>query len=122
MNIEIIFDNGGGATLQDRDNNYMHYYQNMDQLANDVIDLKDGGTTLDWDGNEFEEYLQIQKDNAEDPDEIEEDDIFIDPSYDDIRNGGYRVFTIEDLLDYAKNIDIDDISWGNIRDTVQALI
>lgn len=126
MNIEIIFDNGGGATLQDRDNYYMHSYDNMDQLAEDIICLRDGGKTIDWDGNEFDEYMEVQKQAAEecgdDPDEIEDDDIFIDPSYDDIRNGGYVVFDLDELLDYAQATDVDDIGWGNIRDTVQAII
>jgi len=125
MNIDIIFNNGGGVTLQDRDNYYMHYYDNMEQLAEDIINLRDGGTTSDWDGNEFGEYkdlqVQVAEECGDDPDEIEDDDIFIDPRYDEIRNGGYVIFDLDELLDYAQATDVDDIGWGNIRDTVQAI-
>jgi len=123
--IEIIFDNGGGATLQDRDNRYIHNYQDMDQLAVDVIDLRDGGSTADWDGNEYDDYVETQKqaaiDCGDDPDDLPDDTGFIDPSYDDIRNGGYRVYNLDELLSEANDADLDDVSWNNIRKTLIAI-
>ncbi len=51
-NIEIAFDNGGGAVLISKD--YAHSYMDGKQLATDVRALLDGGDTRDWDGNDDE--------------------------------------------------------------------
>ena len=46
----VIFDNGGGTTLQTA--KFCHNYDTGAQAAVDVKVLLDGGNTSDWDGNE----------------------------------------------------------------------
>lgn len=94
----VIFDNGGGATLQL--GKFAHYYQDMSQSAEDVaVYLKDGNTD-GWDG-------------------YEEDAAELNPSYEDIRNGGYRVYCLDDIIEESKNDDCT--GWGNINDFCVAL-
>jgi hypothetical protein len=125
MNIEIIFDNGGGITIQNTDDPYyIHYYDDATQAAQDIIDLNNGGDTAEWDGNEYEDYMSTQRQAAEeygdDPDDVPDDAALIDPSYDDIHNGGYRVFTLGKIMDAVDDPGGDDhISWGNVLEVVQ---
>jgi hypothetical protein len=87
---DVIFDNGGGTTLQ-TDDGFAHYYDDAAQAANDVKVLLDGGDTSDWDGNEEEDGCRMEYD------------------YDDERNGGYLWHSRADverivkagLLEYA---------------------
>ena len=91
MKATIIFDNGGGITLQLGD--YGHYYDNPKQAARDYNDYLVSGSTNDWEGHE-EEALEL------------------DPTYDEISNGGYRVYNSEEI---AAEVDDEDSSgWGNI--------
>ncbi len=48
--VEILFDNGGGITLQTE--GYAHYYDDPAQAAHDYKVIADGGDTSDWDGND----------------------------------------------------------------------
>jgi hypothetical protein len=49
-NFALIFDNGGGITLQTE--NFCHYYSGTEeQTATDVADLLDGSDPQYWDGN-----------------------------------------------------------------------
>ena len=53
ISFDLIFDNGGGITLQTSD--YCHNYSNPGQAARDVIGLLAcGGDTVGWDSNEPE--------------------------------------------------------------------
>ena len=54
---QIHFDNGGGATLQVRDDQFVHHYDDMQQLATDVGALLKGDIFKLWDGHEPEFYL-----------------------------------------------------------------
>jgi len=67
---EIIFDNGGGTTLQ-TDSGYRHHYGEASQAAEDVKILLAGGDTGNWDGNEADDWDAMEYD------------------YDVERNGGY---------------------------------
>ena len=94
--VNVIFDNGGGVTLQLGD--WAHYYQDMAQAATDLKAYKATGNTDGWDGHEDE--------SAE-----------LEPTYDQIRNGGYRVYhSIADIKAAA-----EDTSWCNIRDFAKYL-
>ena len=96
--LQIVFDNGGGVTLQTSDG-YAHYYQDMRLAAVDAMAFADSGSTDGWDGN--------------DPDAL------INHTHDQINNGGYRVYDQDDVRDYMHvRIDEDDDnqSWQNIRD------
>jgi len=61
VDYKLYCDNAGGITLETSDN-YMHYYNDMYQLANDITELQNGETTETWDGNEVDEI----RDNAPD--------------------------------------------------------
>jgi len=112
QNIQIIFDNGGGITLQKTSKpHYMHYYNDPCQTAEDIKALLSGDNPASWEGNEYGQEVG--------PDD--EKQTILDPSYDDIRNGGYRVYDLAELMDAVKDADLDDISWGNLRDLITEL-
>ena len=95
MNYTIIFDNGGGITLQIGD--WAHWYQNPRYAADDFRTYILTGNTDGWDGYEKEAFD-------------------LDPSDDEIRNGGYRVYNdIGSLL-----ADSEETSWGNIQEFAEA--
>jgi len=84
----LIFDNGGGLTLQLP--NFAHYYDYMDQAAEDIANYINIGTTEGWEGHE-EEAAEF------------------DPTYDEI---GCRVYTIEEIVEECKKED--STGWANI--------
>lgn len=94
-NERVIFDNGGGITVQLGD--WAHWYNDPKQAAEDVSEYVKNPNTDDWDGHE--------DDAAE-----------LDPSHDDIRNGGYRIWMVGD----DTNQDYRE-SWGNASDFFTAL-
>lgn len=74
----IVLDNGGGIVLQ-LGAEYAHYYQDAKQAADDLRTYLADGNTDGWDGHD-------------------EDALSVEPTDEEIRNGGYRVFTdYEDL-------------------------
>lgn len=103
INATVIFDNGEGITLQ-LENTWAHYYGGYDgyvkHAAEDYKAYLDTGDTEGWEGHE-------------------EDALELDPSYDDIRNGGYRIFTDTDIADLLEQDEIDN--WGNVEDFCEAL-
>lgn len=96
ISIEIIFDNAGGITIQTGD--FVHCYDDASAAARDVRALMSGSDPGDWDGNE--------------------PDCRLDPTDDEVRNGGYRVLTPDCFVGgkYA------DSSWRNVRDFQSAFI
>ncbi len=102
MDITIIADNGGGLTLQlvdDYDQRYQHHYMSPTQCAGDIKIVQEDGSFEGYDGNE-----------AEDEDG---NDCWLYPTYDQIRNGGYRILS-------ADQLDVES-SWRNIRELARAL-
>jgi len=95
LNGKLIFDNGGGLALQ-LNNIYAHWYQNMSQAAEDLKVYLEEGNTEHWDGHE-EESMEL------------------DPDYEQIQNGGYRVYSMEDIVSMSKE-EYMDSGWGNVRD------
>ena len=92
-NFEIIFDNGGGATLQVNGTEYVHNYDDMAQLSADVKALADGADVADWDGNDQEVFIS--------------DDVY----WQHAPNGGYKAIDQDDWQD-----DHTDSSWRNIAE------
>ena len=84
----VIFDNGGGITVQFY--GWAHYYDNEAQAAHDVVEWIKTHDTSDWDGHE-------------------DDALSLEPTGDDIRNGGYRVVQIVDLPKALESLQ----GWGN---------
>ena len=112
INPDIIFDNGGGATLQI--DGYIHKYVDMDQLVDDLTAIleDDGDPIADgWDGNEIEDYDEI------------------DVSWEDERNGGYRSYSLGLLLNIVKageadardSFDMPGDGWHNVVKTLKGL-
>lgn len=96
ISYEIIFDNGGNATLQTE--SYCHQYSDMQQLASDVRNLIACGDTSDWDGNETESRI-----SDEDYQEHAQD-------------GGYKCIT-----DVANLGDHNETNWENVREFCNAI-
>lgn len=98
IDAKVIFDNAGGITLQLGE--WAHYYQDPKQAARDYNDYLQDGNTDGWDGHE-DESLEI------------------DPTYDQIRNGGCRVYGADDISEATEGDEHN--SWGNINDFIAAL-
>lgn len=98
----VIFDNGGGATLQVSPCGYAHHYDDMEQLAMDVIALADGDDADDWDGHEDAARIPLEH------------------LRDHIDTGGHRV-----LYRVLSQGDWDQAdagsSWRNVRDYAKSI-
>lgn len=70
-NERVIFDNGGGITVQLH--GWAHYYQDPTQAAQDIAEWLKNHDTIGWEGHEIEALA-------------------CDPTYDEIRNGGYWIW------------------------------
>ena len=78
--LEIIADNGGGLVIQTPD--YIHYYNDPKQAAEDFAKLANGEDTGDWDGNFLDE----------------DDGDFLVVSRQDEANGCYEIYSADDVL------------------------
>jgi hypothetical protein len=94
-----IFDNGGGITLQL--GAFAHHYSDPELAAANWQDYANNPDPSDWEGHE--------------PEALE-----IDPTYDQISNGGYRVFASEEI-EAEVGKDQEDQSWNNVRSFIVAL-
>ena len=97
----IIFDNGGGITLQLP--GYTHSYDagSIEQCADDLSEWISDEDTSGWDGNEEEAVF--------------------DPTVEDISSGGYRVETVDAFMSLPL-CEVRDSAWGNnVRDLYAAL-
>lgn len=96
--VTIICDNGGGFTVQLPE--WAHYYEgnsfHFTQAAEDIMAFFEHGNTHTWEGHE-------------------EDAMDLNPTDEQIRNGGYLVFYGIDELLSAESC------WGNVRDLQIAL-
>lgn len=97
MKGKLIFDNTGGLTVQLP--GFAHHYQDMTQAAGDVADYIKDCDTNGWEGHE-------------------EDAAELDPTDEQIRNGGYRVIYLDDIINMTKE---ELNTWGNIQDFCEAL-
>jgi hypothetical protein len=92
----IILDNGGGVTLQMGE--FAHYYDDMGVAANDIGVWMHEGNTDDWEGNDIEAGT-------------------LEPTDDEIRNGGYRIIRMDRRVDTRSSligeIDKAGAEWGN---------
>jgi hypothetical protein len=99
MGYRIIADNGGGITLQ-IDARWAHYYDGQPgndakAVVRDVLAYESNGLDDTWDGNE--------------PEAME-----CNPTPDEIRNGGYRVYTsLEDIAERS--------GWANVDAMIEAV-
>lgn len=99
---KIILDNGGGITLQM--GVFAHYYQDADQAAQDIAAWLANPDTSDWEGHE-------------------EDAAALEPTQDEIRNGGYRVIRLDRDVDTLASLagELAPTGGGNSNDPSSAL-
>lgn len=95
----VIFDNAGGVTFQTV-SGYAHHYDDPARAAQAFCAYLAGADTDDWEGNDPEAAL-------------------LNPSFEDIQNGCYKVFLPSDLI--RLNNDVEEYSWGNVRLFINAL-
>lgn len=96
----VIFDNGGGTTLQ-LGEAFAHHYDIAEQAANDYKEYIATGTTEGWEGNE-------------------EGLIDFEPEQSEIKNGGYYVMNIDDINAAVNEEDFE--GWGrNVDEFIGAL-
>ena len=89
---DVIFDNGGGTTLQVGKRGFVHHYDDPTQAAQDVKILLDGGNTTDWDGNEPQSRMSYDMDME--------------------RNGGYKWHDQSDVKRIVKAGKLER-PWGH---------
>jgi hypothetical protein len=97
--ITIVFDNGGGITLQvgEGDDRYQHAYDNADHCAIDIRRLLAGESTYGWDGNEAGNWMEL--------------------TAEEFYNGDYKIMDAEDVIDFNP----DSTDWHNLRELHAAL-
>jgi hypothetical protein len=88
---QAIFDNGGGITLQM--GNFAQHYSDVAQAATDWVAYQSSKDASEWDGHE---------DEAAD----------LEPTYDEIRNGGYCLLDAKDITRMIN--DAVETGWYNI--------
>ncbi len=101
--LEVIFDNGGGVTMQGY--KWQCSYNDGTRAGSDAAEILQGANPrLDWD--------------------LSPSEYRIAPTWEEIRNGGYQVWDLEDLLAAlawpADEID-ERTSWENVKEFVRAL-
>lgn len=98
----VIFDNAGGITLQLGD--WAHYYSGYDgyaeQAAQDYITFLAEGSTAGWEGHEAEAAALV-------------------PTYEDMRNGGYRGYRGDEIEREIASGEARD--WSNIDEFCKAV-
>jgi len=112
--MRIVLDNAGGATLI-IPGIYQHHYTYGEQAGEDALAYTETESTCDWDGNElcrcespdFDDRVDCGTCGGEEQ---------LDPSDDDIRNGGYRV--CHDATDLARAASS---GWDNARKMCKAM-
>lgn len=97
--VRLIFDNRGGLTMQLP--GYAHHYNNMVWAAEDYKVFLQDGNTNGWEGNE-----QYAAD--------------LEPTYEQQRNGSYKIMDAEDVKNALANPKFDS-SWFNISDFIDTL-
>ena len=75
-NLKLLFDNGGGLFIKFNDE-YAHYYDDMDQAAHDLKEFVYHEDTIDWDNNDIENYPTV--------------------TYDDFANGSYKEHDLDNM-------------------------
>jgi len=99
----VIFDNGGGTTLQVGKRGFVHHYDDAAQAAKDVRVLMDTDDTNDWEGNE-PEFRQEYNQKTE-------------------RNGGYLWHDRADVKSTIQkgHLSYSEVWGGNMGDFYKAL-
>lgn len=103
LNAKVIFDNGGGVTLQ-LGTDYAHYYASPTQAAEDYALFHKNGNTDGWEGNEKESKFE--------------------PTIDKMSNGGYKVCDEDDINKLFNEYETEgelQTGWINVREFVAAL-
>ena len=107
-NLKLLFDNGGGLFIKFNDE-YAHYYDNMDRAAHDLKEFIYHEDISGWDNNDIENYPNV--------------------TYEDFTNGGYKEHDLDNIkkfiVQYALSTDEEKEDfcpggWINISDFLKA--
>lgn len=98
-NVRVIFDNGGGITLQL--GGWSCWYNEPKNAARDYYQYLQDRNTDGWEGHD-------------------EDSAALDPAIDEINNGGYRIYNSEEISDEVKNDE--STGWDNIDEFYLAIV
>jgi hypothetical protein len=96
----LIFDNGGGITLQLP--GFAHHYDDAEQCAEDIDTWNDEQDTDGWEGNEEESVFE--------------------PTQQQIANGGYRVYSLASFMDRGNRDELRDSGWSNVSTLNRMLV
>ena len=97
-NVRVIFDNGGGITLQLGE--WACWYNVPKDAARDYYQYLQDGNTDGWEGHD-------------------EDSTALDPTIDEINNGGYRIYNKEEISNEVQNEN--STGWDNIDEFCLAI-
>lgn len=98
---EVVFDNGGGATLQNHDGSVAIHYTDMGSLAHDVRELDKGEDPCAWDGVDPALYID-------------------DEQYDRHASSG-GIFAIQLDPEYRHVWpEADETGWNNVAEFIRA--
>lgn len=98
---EIVFDNGGGATLQNHEGTVAIYYTDMAQLARDVKEIDNGDDATTWDGIDLRSFITDEQYNGH------------------MTGGGLTALQLDP--EYRDGwISPDEASWNNVADFLRA--
>jgi len=114
--ITLILDNRGGAMLQivDGGHRYQHYYDDASDCGRDYMSAADGSDIDDWAGNEYTADDSLHGQTGPDGQTYSP---WMQPTYEDIRNGRYRV--CRDLMDV---VDAAADGWCNAQMIIDGMI
>jgi hypothetical protein len=100
---QLILDNGGGVTLQL--GMWSHHYQDESQVITDLQEWFRTGSTDGWEGHE-------------------DDALSLDPTDEEIRNGGYRIFNLDDYDSIYGGLagDLIRLGWRNSDQLAVAIL
>ena len=97
----VIMDNAGGTTLKLHNDTFCHHYDYVEQAAQDYYNYLQDGNTQGWEGHqeELEEFY---------------------PEYEEQRNGGYKVFDMQDIEKMLAQNE-ENFGWQNELNFIKEL-
>lgn len=63
---KLVFDNAGGLIIYLGKEEYIHFYENMGQAAEDVKTYLSGANTVNWEGNLGKQFFEEEREENRD--------------------------------------------------------
>ncbi len=99
----VIFDNAGGISLDlgfIDELEFFHFYDDPKSAASDLLDYLESGDLSGWEGNEPDNRFE--------------------PSYDELKNGMYKQYSLEKIVEKAKNF-VPDMCGNSEREFLKII-